>query len=158
MTENAPVESVKERFTRALKSYAQNIHSTRNDVYTTKWWQFVLNFVLGGGALALLVASMFTKGTAMAVCSILGIVLVIALIVFNYVLRSFTPSSFLQYTYLERDKNKQFRYMILSKKRAAFEDGTHTIECNRDSAAMQEEPFSRSIDLTSLLAWSLRNA
>ncbi|MDE7164667.1 MAG: hypothetical protein K2O04_04505 [Clostridiales bacterium] len=136
-----PEESAKERFTRTLKSYAQSINSARNDVYTTKWWQFVLNFLLGGGALALLIASMFTKGTAMAVCSILGIVLVIALIVFNYVLRSITPSSFLQYTYLERDKNNRYRYMILSKKRAVFDDGTNTIECNRDAAAMLEEPM-----------------
>ncbi|MDE6293722.1 MAG: hypothetical protein K2L88_03770, partial [Clostridiales bacterium] len=140
----APTESAKERFTRTLKEYAENITSARNDVYTTKWWQFVLNFLFGAGALALLIASMLTTGTAMAVCSVLGIVLVIALLVFNYVLRSITPSSFLQYTYLERGKDKRYRYLILSKKRAAFEDGTHTIECNRDSAAMLEESlFSR---------------
>lgn len=134
-------ESAKERFTRTLKEYAQNINSVRNDVYTTKWWQFVVNFLLGGGSLGLLIASMFTTGTAMAVTAILGIVLFVAIIVYNYVLRSITPSSFLQYTYLERGKDKRLRYMILSKKRAAFDDGTHTIECNRDSAAMLESPM-----------------
>ncbi|MDE6029001.1 MAG: hypothetical protein K2F90_01615 [Clostridiales bacterium] len=142
-TENAqtPEESAKERFTRTLNEYAQKIKSVRNDVYTTKWWQFVINFVLGGGGLALLVASMFTKGTTMAVCAITGIVLAIGLIVFNYVLRSITPTSFLQYTYKDGGRDKAFRFMVLSKKRAAFYDGEHTIECNGDMASMMDEPL-----------------
>ncbi|MDE5593411.1 MAG: hypothetical protein K2I75_05705 [Clostridiales bacterium] len=142
-TENSQIaeESAKERFTRTLNEYAQKIKSVRNDVYTTKWWQFVVNFILGGGALALLVASMFTKGTTMAICAIAGIVLAIGLIVFNYVLRSITPTSFLQYTYLDSNRDKAFRFMVLSKKRAAFYDGTHTIECNGDMASMMDDPL-----------------
>lgn len=142
-TENtqATEESAKERFTRTLNEYAKKITSARNDVYTTKWWQFVINFMLGGGALALLVVSMFTKGTTMAICAGGGILLAIGLIVFNYVLHSVTPTSFLQYTYLDKGRNKAFRFMVLSKKRAAFYDGTHTIECNRDDAAMMDEPL-----------------
>lgn len=134
-------ETAKERFIRTLNEYGQRITSVRNDVYTTKWWQLVINFLLGGGALGLLLASMFTKGAVMAVCSILGIALVIAVLVYNYVLRSMTPSSFLQYTYIDRAKGKRFRFMILSKKRAAYYDGEHTIESNRDSAAMMDEPL-----------------
>lgn len=133
-------QSMKERFTATLKDYANRINSVRNDVYTTKWWQFLVNFTLGAGAIALLIASMVTDGVAMAVCAILGIALVISVFVFNYVLRSITPTSFLQYTYLERAKGRRLRYLILSKKRAAFYDGTNTIECNRDSAAMMEAP------------------
>ncbi|MDE6200839.1 MAG: hypothetical protein K2M47_04325 [Clostridiales bacterium] len=143
-TENAQPateESAKERFTRILNEYAQKITSVRNDVYTTKWWQFVINFLLGGGAIALLVVSMLTKGTAMAMCAISGIALVIGVIVFNYVLRSITPTSFLQYTYFDGGRDKRFRFMVLSKKRAAFDDGTHTIECNRDMAAMMDDPL-----------------
>lgn len=136
-------QSAKERFKAALKEHAEKITSVRNDVYTTKWWQFAINFLLGAGALALLITSMLTEGTTMAVCSIVGVVLVVAVIVFNYVLRSFTPSSFLQYTYLDRDKGRRFKYMILSKKRAAFCDGTSSIECNTDSAALlEDEPYS----------------
>ena len=135
-------KSAKERFTASLKAYAEKITSARNDVYTTKWWQFVINFLMGGGAFALLIASMFTKGAAMAVCSILGIALVVGVFVFNYVLRSITPSSFLQYTYIDRDKGKRLTYMILSKKRALFYDGVSAIECNGDSAAQLEQvPF-----------------
>lgn len=141
-TENpSPAESVKERFTRTLNEYAQRITSVRNDVYTTKWWQFLINFVLGGGALGALIASMFTKGTAMAVCAISGIALVVALIIFNYVIHSVTPTSFLQYTYLERSKGRRLKFLILSKKRAAYYDGEHTIESNRDMAAMMDEPM-----------------
>lgn len=140
-TQPTTEESAKERFTRTLNEYAQKIKSVRNDVYTTKWWQFVINFILGGGALALLVASMFTKGTTMAICAIGGIALAIGLIVFNYVLHSITPTSFLQYTYLDGNRDKTFRFMVLSKKRAAFYDGTHTIESNRDMAAMMDEPL-----------------
>ncbi|MCH5156019.1 MAG: hypothetical protein J1F69_05365 [Clostridiales bacterium] len=134
-------QSAKERFTATLKEYANRINSVRNDVYTTKWWQFVVNFLLGAGAFALLLASMLTDGGVMAVCAILGVALVIALFVFNYVVRSITPSSFLQYTYLERDKGRRLKYMILSKKRASFFDGEHTIESNRDMAAMMEQPL-----------------
>lgn len=138
----AEAKSAKERFTASLKAYAENITSARNDVYTTKWWQFVINFLLGGGALGLLIASMFTKDAAMAVCSVLGILLVVAVFVFNYVMRSITPSSFLQYTYIDRDRGKRLRYMILSKKRTLFSDGVNVIECNGDSAAMLEQaPF-----------------
>lgn len=142
-TETQPIaeESAKERFTRTLNEYAQKIKSVRNDVYTTKWWQFVINFILGGGALALLITSMFTKGATMAACAISGIVLAIGLIVFNYVLRSITPTSFLQYTYLDSNRDKAFRFMVLSKKRAAFYDGTHTIECNGDMASMMDDPL-----------------
>ena len=135
-------QSAKQRFSASLQAYAEGITSARNDVYTTKWWQFVINFLLGGGALALLIASMLTKGAVMAVCSILGIVLVVAVFVFNYVTRSITPSSFLQYTYLDREKDRRLTYLILSKKRAVFYDGTNAIECNGDSAALLEEaPF-----------------
>lgn len=131
----------KERFTNTLKEYAARITSTRNDVYTTKWWQLAINFILGGGALALLIVSMVTKGTAMTVSAILGIVLVIGVVVYNYVLRSIMPSSFLQYTYLDGKSGKQYRFMVLSKKRAAYFDGMHTIESNRDMAAMLDEPL-----------------
>ncbi|MDE7107793.1 MAG: hypothetical protein K2O39_05660 [Clostridiales bacterium] len=142
-TENiqATEESAKERFTRTLNEYAKKITSVRNDVYTTKWWQFVINFILGGGALALLLASMFTKGTVMAMCAISGIALVIAVVVYNYILRSITPTSFLQYTYLDSHREKTFRFMVLSKKRAAFDDGTQTIECNRDMAGILDVPL-----------------
>lgn len=142
-TENTQTteESAKDRFTRTLSEYAQRITSVRNDIYTTKWWQFVVNFILGGGAIALLVASMLTKGAAMAWCAVCGIVLVVAVIVFNYVLRSITPTSFLQYTYFDSGRDKQFRFMVLSKKRAAYYDGVHTIECNRDTAAMMDDPL-----------------
>ena len=131
-------QSAKQRFSASLKTYAEKITSARNDVYTTKWWQFVINFLLGGGALALLIASMFTSGAVMAVCSILGVALVIAMLVFNYVMRSVTPSSFLQYTYLDREKDRRLTYLILSKKRAVFSDGVNSIECNGDSAALLE--------------------
>ena len=138
--QNNEPKSAKQRFSASLKDYAARITSARNDVYTTKWWQFVINFFLGGGALGLLIASMLTHGATMAVCSILGVVLVVTLFVFNYVMRSITPSSFLQYTYLDREKGRRLRYLILSKKRAVFCDGTNAIECNADSAALLEQP------------------
>lgn len=131
----------KERFLRILGEYAQKITCVRNDVYTTKWWQIVVNLILGGSAMGLLIASMLTDGAVMAVCSIVGVVLVVAVIAYNYVLRSVTPTSFLQYTYLDADKGKRYRFLILSKKRAAFCDGEHIIESNNDCAALLNAPL-----------------
>lgn len=135
------VEPASARFSRALNDYAERITSVRNDVYTTKWWQFVINFVLGGGALAMLIVSMFTKGLTMSLCAIFGVVSVVGLLVYNYVLHSVTPTSFLQYTYIDKAKSRRLKFLVLSKKRAAYFDGTHTIESNRDEAALMDGPI-----------------
>lgn len=141
-TQDTPqAESAKARFTKSLKDYAARITSVRNDVYTTEWWQFVVNFVLGGGALGLLLASMFTDGSVMLWTAIGGIVLVVGLIVFNIVMRSMVPTSFLQYTYVDREKRKTYRFRILSKTRATYFDGETTIESNRDVAAKLDAPM-----------------
>lgn len=143
-TENtvaAKAESTGERFSRSLAEYACSITSVRNDVYTTQWWQFLVNFLLGGGALGMLIASMFTDGGVMVGMSVGGIAAVIAVVVFNYVLRSVTPASFLQYTYLDKAKDKRYCFQVLSKKRATFSDGENTIECYRDTAAKLDSPY-----------------
>ena len=135
---STPNADAKSRFAAALKAGAARITSVRNDVYTTKWWQMAINFVLGAGALACLIASMLTKDAVMTVTAVTGVALVVAVVVYNYVLRAITPSSFLQYSY--KDKDREFRFMILSKTRAVFSDGNNTIESNRDMAAMIECP------------------
>ena len=137
----ALAESAKARFTKSLNDYAARITSVRNDVYTTEWWQFVINFLLGGGALALLIASMLTNGGTMLWTAVGGIVLVVGVLVFNIVMRSFVPTSFLQYTYIDRAKNKTYCFRILSKTRATYYDGETTIESNRDVAAKLPEPI-----------------
>lgn len=131
----------KAKFTQTLKNRAAEITSVRNDVYTTKWWQFVVNFLLGGGALACLIASMPTKGVVMTICACLGFALIVGLIVFNYLIHSLTPSSFLQYTYIDRERDKRYTFQILSRTRATYFDGERVVECNRNMAAEQGEPF-----------------
>lgn len=141
-TQNAAQsDSAKSRFSQSLNDYAARITSVRNDIYTTQWWQFLINFALGGGALGLLLASMFTKGNVMLWTAVGGIVLVVGVIVFNIVMRSFVPTSFLQYTYVDREKNKTYCFRILSKTRATYFDGETTIESNRDVAAKLDAPI-----------------
>lgn len=129
--------SSRERFSRMLAEYADGIKNVRNDVYTTKWWQLTLNFVLGLGAFALLLVSMVTDGVAATVGAILGVVLVIVVIVFNMGLRAFIPSSFLQYTCY--DKGVRYCFHVLSKTRTSFSDGTNFIEVDRGEAVRLAE-------------------
>lgn len=135
-----PIESAKDRFIRTLKKSAEGITCVRNEVFTSKWWQIVVDIILGGGALGCLIASMIVSGTAMTVTSVAGIALVIAVILFNYILKSIKPTSFLQYTYIDKKGNRRLSFQVLSKTRATFNDGTHTVEYNRGVAAMLDEP------------------
>ena len=140
--ENANTEAEEgspcDEFKRILAERAAAIHCVRNDVYTTKWWQFVINFVLGAGGLTFLILSMVADGTLMTVSAVSGVALVVVLVVFNYVLRSISPTSFLQYTSIDRGRRVSFQ--ILSKTRATFTDGNVTIESNRDMAAKLDSP------------------
>lgn len=132
-------ETPNEEISRILIERAEKITSVRNDVYTTKWWQLVINFILGAGALVLLILSMVYNGKLMAAFAFSGVGVGIALLLFNYILRSMSPTSFLQYTCI--DRGRRFCFLILSKTRASFTDGTDTIECNRDVAARLDAPL-----------------
>lgn len=132
-------ESTAERFHRILVERAAAVVCARNDVYTTKWWQLVINFVLGCTAIAFLIMSMVTDGMFKTVSAFSGVGFVIVFIGYNYVVRSVTPASFLQYTH--RTETGYARFMIISKTRAVFSDGEHTIESNRNTAAMLGKPL-----------------
>lgn len=129
-------ESVKDRFKRTLRECADGITSVRTEVYTTLWWQLIINFTLGAGAIAMLIVSMVKSGSVATGCAIGGIVTIVVLVLFNYIQHSIIPASFLQYTYIDKEKNRRVCYQILSKSRAVFGDGEHVIENNRNSAAM----------------------
>lgn len=129
--------TLREKFGATLKERAESITSVRNDVYTTKYWQFLLNFAMGGGALATLITTMLTSGTASVVCAVVGVVLVVCVVVFNYALRAVAPVSFLQYIY--KDKDKCYYFMVLSKTRSAFSDGINHIEVDRGEVSRLEK-------------------
>ena len=78
----------------------------RNDVFTTKAWQLALNFLLGGAAVAMLIISMVADGTLATVGAIVGVVLIIIVVVYNYALRVMFPMSFLQYSYIDKSSGK----------------------------------------------------
>ena len=136
MDENQ-TDSPRERFHNTLVERAQSITAVRNDVFTTTWWQLALNFVLGAGALVLLILSMVLDGTATTVCAIVGVVLIIILVVYNMALRAVKPMSFLQYTYISNGKRYCFR--ILSKTRSSFFDGENNIEFDRGEGVRLEQ-------------------
>ena len=128
--------SPRERFNSTLVERAESITSVRNDVFTTSWWQLALNFVLGAGALVMLILSMALGGTMSTVGAIVGVVLVVILIVYNMALRAYMPLSFLQYTSITDGKRYCFR--ILSKTRSSFSDGKNNIEVDRGEAVRLE--------------------
>lgn len=130
--------STKARFMGSMKEYAQRISSVRNDIYTVKRWQIAINFVLAAGGLAGLVTSMFTKGTAMTVSAVVGIVFVVAVLAFNLGLRAGSPSSILQYTYIDKKADRRYTFQILSKTGAAYSDGTSAIECDKYNASLTD--------------------
>ncbi|MCH5165308.1 MAG: hypothetical protein J1G01_02790 [Clostridiales bacterium] len=127
-------DDLRERFHRTLRERAEKITSVRNDVYTTTSLQILLNLFMGASALTSLILTMVLHGTLATVFVIIGIVLVITLVVYNYTLRAVKPMSFLQYTYLDKQSNKRYCFQVLSKTRSGFSDGEYNIEVDRGEA------------------------
>lgn len=102
------------------------MNSARNDIYTTKYWQLAVNFLLGAGSLTFLILSLVTKNAALTASGIvIGIAMAIALVVFNIVLRASAPLSYLQYTAVRNGVT--YRIQIISKDKAVFSDGENVI-------------------------------
>ena len=127
-------DDLRERFHRTLSERAEKITSVRNDVYTTTWLQIVFNLFMGLSALTSLILTMVLHGTLATVFVIIGVVLVIVLVVYNYTLRAFKPMSFLQYTYLDKQNGKRYCFQVLSKTRSGYSDGEYNIEVDRGEA------------------------
>lgn len=118
--------TARERFHETLVQKAKAIRCVRNDVYTVRYWQLALNFVLGGGAVAFMVMSMVFKAPASTAYLVAAIGLVVVVVVYNMLLRSRVQMSFLQYTAV--DGGKRYCYRILGKERSLFTDGESVIE------------------------------
>lgn len=138
ISDDEAADNMRERFGKTLRERAEKITSVRNDVFTTKVWQLALNFVLGGAAVAMLIVSMVASGTLATVGAIVGVVLIIIVVVYNYALRVIYPTSFLQYTYIDKASGKRYCYQVLSKTRYAFSDGDNVIEIDRGDAVRLE--------------------
>ncbi len=122
-------ESARERFKRTLNDRAQAIKCVRNDVFTVKYWQLALNFVLSASAVVLLVVSLTGAGVTAIACLIASLAAVIVTVVFNVALRAISPMSFLQYTAVEKDR--RYCFQILGKRRSLFYDGETAVEFDR---------------------------
>lgn len=122
-------ETTRERFHRTLAEKAGAIKCVRNDVYTAKYWQLALNFVLGVGAIVLLVLSMTLKAPTSTACLISALVAVVVVAVFNLAIRAIAPMSFLQYTVIEKDR--RYCFQILGKRRSLFWNGDTAVEFDR---------------------------
>ncbi len=127
----------REGYARILKERAAGIKSVRTDIFNTKWWQLALNFLFGGLAVAGLIASMTVKGTAGTALTVVGVVFMIAVVVYNFALRTVAPMSVVQYTRI--DNGRRYCYQILSKTRSAFSDGTDHIETERGNVTRLRE-------------------
>lgn len=125
-------EQAKARWHDTLVSIANSITSVHNDIYTTVWWQYFIDVVLGVGALGTLIASMIVHGTPGAICSGVGVAAAVALIVFNFVIKTVAPTSFMQYTYI--DKGKEYCYQVIGQTRCCFSDGVNHIEVDGKAA------------------------
>ncbi|MCM1368340.1 MAG: hypothetical protein NC184_06000 [Roseburia sp.] len=131
--------SAREKFRRTLIERAESITCVRNDVFTTKYSQLAINFALGAGSLAALIASMVVKnGTATVWLTAVGLALLVAVIVYNVLLRRSAPKSFLQYSCA--DKDGKYRFMIFSKTLSAFYDGENYVETDGVECGLREQP------------------
>ncbi len=142
---NRPQLTIRERFHNTLVERANGITSVRNDIYTVKYWQFVLNGILGVAALAFLIAGMVKADSAYTVwLVILGAAFGIALVVFNLTLKTKSPVSYLQYTVIQKDK--RYCFQVMPKEHAVFSDGENVIETSRSGDTRREDiynPFCR---------------
>lgn len=121
--------SVRERFSTTLKEKAEWIKTARNDVYTTSYWQIIVNFVLGGGAIVALVLSMIKNIPNTNAWLGVGLGLATLGIVYNILLNKKSVGSFLQYT--AKQDGKTYRYRIVNKVKSQFTDGENIIEVDR---------------------------
>lgn len=123
-------QSVRERLHNDLSACADKITVVRNDIYTVKYWQFALNFLLGLGAIALLIVSLFAKNDVLKIVStVVGLALVVSTVVYIVVLKTVNPISYLQYTVF--DKDKRYTFQVISKMRAAYSDGENTVSVDK---------------------------
>lgn len=135
----AEADGARERFRRTLCERADKITCVRNDVFTTKYSQLAINFMLGAGSIAALIASMITKSSATTIwTTVVGLVLLVAAVVYNIALRRSAPKSFLQYSF--SDKDGKYRFMIFSKKISAFYDGENFVETDGVECGLRESP------------------
>ncbi len=142
---NKPQLTTRERFHNTLVERANGITSVRNDIYTVKYWQFILNGVLGVAALAFLIAGMVKANSPYTVwLVVLGIVFGVALVVFNLTLKAKSPVSYLQYTVIQKDK--RYCFQVMPKEHAVFSDGENVIETSRSGDVRRDDiynPFCR---------------
>lgn len=122
-------QTARERFHEALVEKASAVKCVRNDVFTVKYWQLALNFVLGGGAVALMILSMVFDGAVSMICLAVAAGLAVIVAVYNLLMRARVQMSFLQYT--ARDGDRRYCYRILNKNRSLFTDGENVIEFDR---------------------------
>lgn len=117
----AVTSTARDRFKATLETRAAAVKCVRNDVFTVKYWQLALNFILGGGAVAAVICSMVLKGSASTWCVVASVALVVVVVVYNLALKAVAPTSFLQYT--AKDGDRRYCYQIIGKATFLFCDG-----------------------------------
>lgn len=137
MEENKTDDDMQERYSERLNAIAQSVKCVRNDIYTIKIWQMAINFALGLSAIVFLVLSLVGGNSIKLGFFFPGLVLVVAVVVYNIVLRFVAPMSFLQYTAITADK--RYCFQIMSKNWSIFSDGENICEVDR---AMFKQPES----------------
>ncbi len=119
--------TVRERLHAELEQKARGINCVCNEIFTVKYWQLALNFVLGLGAVILLVVSLvFDDTTVVAACAVTSIALVIILVVYNMAVLRIKPMSVRQYTAIV--KGRRYCFQLLTKTRSLYYDGERSVE------------------------------
>lgn len=133
---------VGERLQKTLKDRAAALKTVETEVYTVSKVRLLLNFLFGLAAVVLLVVTVIKADDAevMLPCLIVGIVLVAVTLVMYFLMKfGHTPMSYLQYSV--KTNNGAYVFQAITRDRAIFTDGTHTVEYNKLDAIMREGVF-----------------
>lgn len=133
-------ESKRERFQAELKARAGRIRCAHNDVFTVRIAQLAAYFVLGMGAVALLVVAMIFDGSIRLGTMLGGIAVIVILFVWYLAMRVAMPMSFMQYTAF--DGGKRYTFCIINKNRSLYSDGENVVETDKQQyRRLDEMPF-----------------
>lgn len=146
-TENDKVDSepenpVRERLKKTLSDRAAKLKTVQAEVYTLSRARLIFNFVCGLAAVVLLIVSLVnSSNTDLATpCIIAALVLVAVTLVLYFMSKfGYTPSSYLQYSVKRGDG--EIIFQSISRDRAVFCDGKHTVEYNKLDAVLRDGIF-----------------
>ena len=135
-------QSTRDRLQKTLSDRAGTLKAVQTEVYTVSRVRFIINFILGLAAVALLIVTIVKTDefNVMLPCLIAAIALVAVTLVMYFVTKfGSTPMSYLQYSV--KTKDGEYVFQAIARDRSVFGDGTHVVEYNKVDAILRDEVY-----------------